>query len=992
MPSTPWGTALNTFVIAHDALVQEIMDKKGLNWGTQYEIARGITQGHWTWDQLKRNGAKLLSDLRGPNVQAAPLVRHVIMSAPASSDGLTESCRKELDREQAALEEGLGRGLGLMGEWEGVEDWYGGKIQQVARVALDNNNKELTIRLEKMEMRKSTAAARFLSSRRMLQIRVPADLMRSRGAQVRQFLQQRFVLCGRMFVPFHAKDRSVYLMEINEDYERKHERPSSFADDSRISLEDFINWANPLHVNDKQPIRKWSTRLTLYLSTSVPALEFDAENILFIDDEYAPHQGKPQAEEIMTDGCGFINLSGLEAIKQFFRYNLRPTAVQGRIAGSKGLWTLHPDDRDTKNPPRIWIRSSQRKIQFSPAVKNYRSHKIFNFLAPDRVTEPARSSRQSIINMAHNCVPHGAFIDLMRLTMAEEAKKFMEMRPSVAAQTVLLDAVDKAGHVVGARLQRQSKGLARAYGLAGRDFGNDDLGPDDEEDSAEDGVTDIPGRSDYNKAPRSIYEAAYEMLQSGFNHQYSPLLYTKLQLILKYILDSYVNEYHITLPESAEAFCIPDPYGVLEEGELYFRTTSGEIYTGDVLVYRNPARLPSDVRKMKAVNHPALGEYPNVIVFSTKGSRSAASWLGGGDTVVITKFLPLVEPFVNPLFFPAPPDFLEKNFEKDVELVPAFLARIRNMSPQVAQEAFQGILLLSLADTKVGLYSTFHDYAVYIFGYDHPFTIRLAYMFTTELDSSKTGLRIKRDVFDKDQKAFGQPRPECLDPSTKQPPKRNTIKLGDFVLDALLEVGKKERADHLTQYEHLPTQHKVPDNDLRLPYETAVQAARSEAIRVYGRIPYKENGVVKYYPAADIYGGLEHELQRIISHVKQVFNSHWPPAKIGSTSSKNRYNDQTKKKADLYDQVACAFHNGPQPFEDEDGFLGFLTPNVEEVKASYAYIRPEHKDTFGFAVAFKELCGIKARAASHSTIRQPIAEAMALKSSHVRLLQKEEDN
>ena len=42
--------------------------------------------------------------------------------------------RSELDREEKALQEGIGRGLGLRGEWEGDPSWYGGKIRQIASV------------------------------------------------------------------------------------------------------------------------------------------------------------------------------------------------------------------------------------------------------------------------------------------------------------------------------------------------------------------------------------------------------------------------------------------------------------------------------------------------------------------------------------------------------------------------------------------------------------------------------------------------------------------------------------------------------------------------------------------------------------------------------------------------------------------------------------------------------------------------------------------
>jgi hypothetical protein len=54
-------------------------------------------------------------------------------------------------------------------------------------------------------------------------------------------------------------------------------------------------------------------------------------------------EGKPPAEKIMTDGCGYISGAALTTIMRVMKYSSRPTAVQGRIAGAKGMWVLHPD-------------------------------------------------------------------------------------------------------------------------------------------------------------------------------------------------------------------------------------------------------------------------------------------------------------------------------------------------------------------------------------------------------------------------------------------------------------------------------------------------------------------------------------------------------------------------------------------------------------------------------------------------------------------------
>lgn len=50
-------------------------------------------------------------------------------------------------------------------------------------------------------------------------------------------------------------------------------------------------------------------------------------------------------------------------------------------------------------------------------------------------------------------------------------------------------------------------------------------------------------------------------------------------------------------------------------------------------------------------------------------------------------------------------------------------------SPSQAHLKLQKCLLSGLSDSKVGLYSRFHEIAIYWYGYDHPKTIRIADMY-----------------------------------------------------------------------------------------------------------------------------------------------------------------------------------------------------------------------------------------------------------------------
>ena len=130
----------------------------------------------------------------------------------------------------------------------GKPKWYGGKIQQVARL-LESEDKSFQLTLMKMESRKSNRFARFLSSRRLFQVLIGKKLVKDRKKDVDAFFKQKFVLCGRVFVALGAKDNKVFLMETPEDYERTAAVP---GDGKRITLDEFVAWHNPPEENGGQ--------------------------------------------------------------------------------------------------------------------------------------------------------------------------------------------------------------------------------------------------------------------------------------------------------------------------------------------------------------------------------------------------------------------------------------------------------------------------------------------------------------------------------------------------------------------------------------------------------------------------------------------------------------------------------------------------------------------------------------------------------------------
>lgn len=151
--------------------------------------------------------------------------------------------------------EGKQRGLGLMGNWKGEENWYGGRIQLIAKVSINRNKSGrnmFSFRLEPYGIGKSNRATRYCTSLSILQLKIEknSEYALSNDASIANLLGERFVLCGRVYCPFHTKEGKLFLVETNEDYERK--PVSKLGDKFRQSFDDFLNWHNPMELNSDQ--------------------------------------------------------------------------------------------------------------------------------------------------------------------------------------------------------------------------------------------------------------------------------------------------------------------------------------------------------------------------------------------------------------------------------------------------------------------------------------------------------------------------------------------------------------------------------------------------------------------------------------------------------------------------------------------------------------------------------------------------------------------
>ena len=145
----------------------------------------------------------------------------------------------------------------MFGTFEGAEDWFGGRVQIIVRLGRHLGSIESpAFVLEPPEMKLSYAPARELGSRRLLVLKTapppPADPQQKKRhyEPPLELFARKFVLMGRVFVPFDAKDGHVYAVETDEDYER--DPIPDMGDGLRQPFWEFVKTHNPLALNYRQ--------------------------------------------------------------------------------------------------------------------------------------------------------------------------------------------------------------------------------------------------------------------------------------------------------------------------------------------------------------------------------------------------------------------------------------------------------------------------------------------------------------------------------------------------------------------------------------------------------------------------------------------------------------------------------------------------------------------------------------------------------------------
>ena len=133
----------------------------------------------------------------------------------------------------------------------------------------------------------------------------------------------------------------------------------------------------------------------------------------------------------------------------------------------------------------------------------------------------------------------------------------------------------------------------------------------------------------------SNYPNYYKSTGEHFDILSEPFFLSLLRCIYTYSIRLLVRRFHFRVEEGCMLMGIPDPIGVLGDGEVFITYIDEEngvqILTGRTLVYKNPCLHPGDLLVPNAVDREELRHLHNVIVFPIVGKTSIPACSGGGD-------------------------------------------------------------------------------------------------------------------------------------------------------------------------------------------------------------------------------------------------------------------------------------------------------------------------------------------------------------------------
>lgn len=562
-----------------------------------------------------------------------------------------------------------------------------------------------------------------------------------------------------------------------------------------MTVETLLEWHMPSTKNSGQSNCKLFQRISLGLSKTFASVTIKPAQVLRLRDD-------PTRKLQMNDGCALMSRGLANAIcDKLGITGVTPSAFQGRIAGAKGLWMVDKHQSSIRSFSEgegndIWIQISDTQLKIHPHPTEW-----FGLIDPEQLTfevvkwskplKPVDLNIQLLTILAHGSNCRSYVSELTRKSIRDPFEKVADVleRNSNVACRALMQELRPSGENVANKARQLDQWVA-------------------------------------NDA-----EFIMHLCEAGFAPQTFYPLRKRIRYFLSDLLNRYTEDLHIQVPLSTYAFCIADPYGVLEPDEIHFgfsknwKDPDGQFEDNllegmDVLVGRLPAHVPSDIQRRRAVWKSELRHFKDVIVFPTKGYQPLADMLSGGDYDGDTPWV-CWDPKIVQCF---------RNSDMPTETFPFEHFGLTKYSVPMSEvhsteEFLQGAFEFNLTVSNLGRCTVEHERIAYHQSLDCPEAKELACLLSHLVDGRKGGVHLSEQAWQALRRKIsprGRPPPAYRD--SDQKPKANNV------IDHLkFEVVTKERNNILEELESRFPESELSDlidDDLTRSWDEASQAAR----------------------------------------------------------------------------------------------------------------------------------------------------------------------
>ncbi|RIA95241.1 RNA dependent RNA polymerase-domain-containing protein [Glomus cerebriforme] len=601
-------------------------------------------------------------------------------------------------------------------------------------ITLEENN--LIITLNPPKLGNSKRYYRLLSSERFLHLKIKDinNFDDNQKSKLKNFLLFPLSLAGRVYEFLYAKSDILYYFAT-----------SGLDISNPISIWQVINYNLPIEFNKNMTSSRFFSHMSLGFSKTTPSITFEQKEIRYIKDITINGQ-------CFTDGCAAISSAAMKEIGEILGCHETPSAIQGGIGGAKGVWYIDPC-KDLSGNKWIELRESQIKYNhnFDDDFVHLRTLEVLHVACSP--TSPGTLNSQFIRVLYNGGVSVNVFLKKM--------KDYIEK-----AKSEVVGCDDP--HSLIMWVMNNSNVMKRRLGLLHDHFKEESDDENNEIDTSIDLGSEIYALSGF---PNSPSEKCIQMLQAGFTPSTCPYLAKNLKVVLSSTLKSFFTKYRVDVPLSRLLICIADPTQTLKPGEVFIQLNSGAgrdertglqfgIIEDDVILARNPCRLPSDIVKAKAVKNINLCNYYNVVIFPVNADLvdnvPLATYMSGGDydgDKIFCCWDPkIVEAYKNSQPSPLDPR-VENAFDKNKQTIDTLLSTNSNRIESKLQEIILNSYFEDL-ETPRDLYDYWHKLQSSEFGMSNEESIYLSQMCAKLIDATKQGLTIKPSVQQRDSEIF----------------------------------------------------------------------------------------------------------------------------------------------------------------------------------------------------------------------------------------------